>query len=452
MELTIKQIKDIIQDDHGRRQRIAEAKRYYTNVNDIKGKGLLREESDPMRNADNRISHNFHQILVDEKAAYMFTYPVLFNVESDTLSEREKNRMKKLIQDTLGDDFDSKTVSLCVEASNCSCGWLHYWADDVSNQFKVATVKAEQVIPYYSNDLEHELIGILRYYPVIEDKKHYTYVEVWDKVQFTEYVFQGGTETGALKYISEKTIGHTFEEVPFIEFLNNNRHQSDLSKYKDLIDLYDKVVSGYANDLEDIQQLIYIIENYDGVDLNQFLGDLRRYKAVKVDSTEQGKGGVSTMQIEIPVEARNKILELVKKQIYESGQGLQQDTESVGNASGVALKFFYRKLELKSGLMQTEFKKGFNRLIRAVLKYHGEKNDFNIVQTFTRNMISNDLENAQIAQSSVGILPEKLILRNHPWVENVEEAEKLLEEERKTIQVDPYATITTPKEKEDGEQ
>ncbi len=54
-----------------------------------------------------------------------------------------------------------------------------------------------------------------------------------------------------------------------------------------------------------------------------------------------------TLEIEIPVEARKVILEILKKQIYESSQGLQQDVESVGNASGVALKFFYRKLELK---------------------------------------------------------------------------------------------------------
>ena len=44
-------------------------------------------------------------------------------------------------------------------------------------------------------------------------------------------------------------------------------------------------------------------------------------------------------------------------------------------------------------------------------------------------MISNDLENSQIAQASAGIIPKKLILRNHPWDSDVEEAIDLLEEE-----------------------
>lgn len=45
-------------------------------------------------------------------------------------------------------------------------------------------------------------------------------------------------------------------------------------------------------------------------------------------------------------------------------------------------------------------------------------------------MISNDLENAQIAAQSVGVIPQKMILQNHPWVDDVEEALDLLEKEK----------------------
>lgn len=198
-------------------------------------------------------------------------------------------------------------------------------------------------------------------------------------------------------------------------------------------------MSGFANDLEDIQQIIYILENYGGTDLKQFLGDLKRYKAIKTNSGIQGaSGGVKTLQIEIPVEARKVILDILKKQIYESGQGLQQDIESFGNASGVALKFFYRKLELKSGLTETEFRDGFDILIKAILKHLNIQGEM-IQQTYTRNMISNDLENAQIAQASVGVIPNKYILRNHPWIDDPEEAEELMKKENEEI--DPYLDL-----------
>ena len=63
-----------------RRKMIFMSKRYYENDNQIKDKGILAEGVDPMRSADNRISHNFHGIITDEKTAYLFTYPVLFDL------------------------------------------------------------------------------------------------------------------------------------------------------------------------------------------------------------------------------------------------------------------------------------------------------------------------------------------------------------------------------------
>ena len=61
---------------------------------------------------------------------------------------------------------------------------------------------------------------------------------------------------------------------------------------KDLIDQYDLVVSGFANDLADIQEVIFVLRNYGGEDLNTFLSELKRYKAIKVegDSRRRRRG------------------------------------------------------------------------------------------------------------------------------------------------------------------
>jgi SPP1 family phage portal protein len=441
--MDINKIKEIIKRDNERRKKILENKKYYDFENKIILTGIVpgNEHKDPLRQADNRIAHNFHQLLVDEKAAYMFTYPPLIDINNDTNTNKE-------ITNILGDDFECICKNLCIEASNAGVSWLHYWykADEKGEKesFEFEIIETEQIIPIYSNNLKKELIRIYRYYPGVEELengqiKNYVYFEIWDKDKFETYKFEGYIDGSDMKYIpgGYEEVKHNIKSVPFIEFPNNKNKKSDLDRYKSLIDLYDKVMSGFANDLEDIQQIIYILENYGGTDLKQFLGDLKRYKAIKTNSGLQGaSGGVKTLQIEIPVEARKVILDILKKQIYESGQGLQQDTESVGNASGVALKFFYRKLELKAGLCETEFKKGFNKLIRAILLYIGNEEKVSIQQTYTRNMISNDLENAQIAQASSGIIPQKYILKNHPWIDDPEEAEKIMNDEDRGI--DPY--------------
>lgn len=432
--LSNKKIRSIISADTDRRNKIIQEKHYYENDNDIRKKGIVTAEVDPIRNADNRISHNFHQLITDEKDAYMFTNEVLFDVGDENAN--------KVIKEVLGDEFKSESVYLAENATNNRVAWLHYWIDDDTHEFQYATVETEQCIPVFDGGLKKKLQAMYRYYPVIEEDnngkiKYFVMFEYWDDKHYEKYKFRGKLDGTSLVFVESEEFEHDLEDVPFIEFKNNRHMTSDLHKYKDLIDIYDKVMSGYANDLEDIQQLIYILENYGGADLKSFLGDLKRYKAIKTQSTSTGtKGGVSTLSIDIPVEARNSILEILKKQIYESGQALQQDNENFGNASGVALKFFYRKLELKAGLTQTEFEKGFARLVRAIMKY---KNIANwekrpIVQTWTRNMISNDLEDAQIAQQSKDVVSDETIVKNHPWVENPEdEMNKLKEQKEEAI-------------------
>lgn len=403
---------------------ITVGKDYYHNKTLIKETGVVpKTKSNVLRNADNRIAHNFHQLLVDEKVAYMFTYPILIDVDdNEAINER--------VDDVLGQEFVRKMKDLGVEASNTGCGWLHYWANE-KNEFKYEKVESEQILPFYSDDLKRELIEVLRTYKVVEYDDNLTAVEFivvedWTKETFDQYKFRytiDGQDESQLKGIR-----HNFGRVPFIPFANNSDETSDLIKYKDLVDLYDRVVSGYANDIEDIQEVMWIVTNYDGKS-GDFLKDVKKYKTIFLEDEGDGaKGDVKTLSVEIPVEARNSLLELLKKQIYESGQGLQQDNENFGNASGVALKFFYRKLELKAGLLETEFRESINKLVEAILDFYHLPHK-KISQVWSRNMIASDLETSQIATQSVGIIPEKLILQNHPWVEDVDEAERLLEEE-----------------------
>ena len=53
-----------------------------------------------------------------------------------------------------------------------------------------------------------------------------------------------------------------------------------------------------------------------------------------------------------------------------------------------------------------------------------------IIQTWTRNMISNDLEDAQIATESKDVISDETIIKNHPWVENPEDELKNLKQQK----------------------
>lgn len=455
--LLLQRIQAKILNNQSKADTIRTAKNYYNNKNDILLKGIIPkgEGKDPLRNADNRIPHNIHQILVDEKISYLFTYPPIIDIE-------DNEEINEKVNQSLGDGFERKLKNIGIEASNCGTAWMHYWIeideDTGESKFKYEVVNTEEIIPVYDNGLERKLKNIIRYYKVKEevlnqlDEITYAYIEYWTDNKMIRWKMKDSFTNTPIE--ESEDITHTLGDVPFIEFSNNKEKQSDLEKIKSLLDLKDVVVSGFANDIEDIQQIIYILENYGGTDLNEFLSDLKRYKTVKTESIDGNSGGLSTLSIDIPVEARNVLIEYLKKQIYESGQGLQQDIEVTGSVSGVALKFYYRKLELKSGLLETEFRTSINHLIKAILKFLGITENYKISQTYTRNMISNDLEAAQIAQMSTGIISKKTILENHPWVEDTVKEEERVDEEKQqeeSIFEQPYE-IQQEKPAEVGEE
>ena len=138
------------------------AERYYKVENDI----LFYKEhcpdelKNPLRSADNRVPFSFYNLLVNQKASYLFTYPPIFDTKD--------NDLNTLIVDTLGDDYAKKCKDLCVNASNSGMAWLHYW-DDNEKGFCYAVVPSTQVIPVWSKKLNKKLLAVLRYYTDIDD-------------------------------------------------------------------------------------------------------------------------------------------------------------------------------------------------------------------------------------------------------------------------------------------
>lgn len=425
------------------------AQRYYLGKNDIKyrkpKKELYDTSPNPLRNADNRIAFNFHHLLVTQKASYLFTAPPLFDVKND--------KMNEMIADTLGDAYAKKAKDLCVDASNTGVSWVHYWIDE-KDGFKWAPVPSVQIYPVYDNVLEKNLKAVLRTYKNIDDDgSEWEICELWNDKQCAVYrqrkeIFEPYDVffTAGINSRPTNIYNHGFEYVPFIAFQNNNTQTNDFEMIKDLIDAYDKTYSGFVDDLEDIQEVIFVLNNYGGQDLNEFLSDLKYYKAIKTESDDStDKSGISTLTIEIPVEARDKLLELTRKAIFDMGQGIDPQQQGFDRTSGEAMKFLYSLLELKAGLLETEFRLGFGELIRAICRY----NNFEpkqIVQTWTRTSIRNDSELVDMCSKSVGVISNKTILKNHPFVENAEDEEKQLEEEQKqkNTQEDIYNNAFKP--------
>ena len=415
-------------------RRASEAERYYRSDNDI-----LRAErekdgvEEAVRKADNRIASGFYPLLVDQKTAYVFTAPPLFDVGDD--------RANKKVDEVLGDQFALNCAKLCVNASNAGVGWIYYWLAPAGG-FRYAVLDPSQVIPVWDNAVDSSLTAVMRVYDQLNDngrtERIYEYHtpetisicrgigEDLDTIEPYRAYRLFDADAQAIQEVSE--IKNPFGRITFIPFYNNLTHTGDLKKVKAYIDSYDKVYSGFVNDLEDIQEIIFILSGYEGEDLGEFLTNLKQYKVINLESDETGKGGLSTLSIEIPVEARKELLTIARSSIFEQGMGIDPDPQNFGNSSGTALEYLYSLLEQKAGMLEIQFKPGFAALVCAICGHLGIPCK-KVIQTWTRTKVRSETALCDIADKSVGVISRRTIVANHPWVEDPDKELVQIEQE-----------------------
>jgi SPP1 family phage portal protein len=116
---------------------------------------------------------------------------------------------------------------------------------------------------------------------------------------------------------------------------------------------------------------------------------------------------------------------------------VDKNSDKLGNnQSGIALKFIYSGLDLKCNRLEEWFKWGFEELIRFVDIYLGitkqSVSNEEITIAFNRDIQINETESVTNCLNSKGVISDKTIVANHPWVENVEEEIKHLEKQNQS--------------------
>lgn len=402
-------------------QRLADAQtgvNYYKNKTDILNAqqtyvdGEGNTQNDPTK-ANNKIRHAFYPLLVKQKTGYLVGKPMNFMCQDEATSDYLKR--------VLGEKWNSTVQTLCTNASNKGEEWLYCYIDH-EGKFDYVVCPMEQIIPLYDNGFKTRLEGVIRHYTTTtlagEVVKH---VEFWTLEKVMYFDGEDLTYTGEKAHFYINDVGYTFGVLPFVQFKNNEDMTTDLSLVKDLIDNYDKVVSGLANDLDDIQDAILVLKGYQGTDPEEFNKNLRYFKLIKVDEA----GGVSKLEVNIPIAAKDSHLKRLEDDIYRMGMGVDVSAEKLGNSSGVALKFIYSLLDLKCDQMETQFKKGIKHLLGLIFMWRAtiegvETDRESVKYVFNRSFIINTKEMITNVVNSNRLVSAKTMLANHPFVTDVE--------------------------------
>lgn len=438
-----------------------EYKKSLTGLNYYKGHHDIKDRQkyytiDGVKVIDNsksnyKIEHRFLNILIEQKQSYILGNPI--NITYDKNTEQDKN-ITKLVYEIFGDKFDDVMSEWVETTSAGAVSYLHCFIDG-DGKFDYIVIPPTEVIPIYDTTYNKKLVAVIRFYKVEfidedKNKREERYeVEYWTEndvsyyKQLSDGSFYLDDVTGHFT-INNNVRGFTQQsgwgKIPFIPLYNNNEMKSDLEDIKSLIDAYDIVKSDWLNDLVDFQELIYVLKGFNGFafsnrsnPLSIFLTQLKENRAISVDEN----GGVDTLKAEIPIEARDKFLQILRDEIFYFGKGVDVATDRFGNSpSGISLKFLYTNLDLKANKLILKIKNALTEFMYFVtyyLRLTKGKLDIDYKKfyyTFNKAVIFNDAEIIQNLRNSEGIISEQTILSKHPYVTDVENEMKLKEQER----------------------
>lgn len=424
---------------------------------------------DDFSKANHKARHSYLQELVNQCTNYLAGKPMKIQYKEKVTDETKEKIDDELYRNNNFLGFLQKNID-ALQLYGVSYFRI-IKTEDGFNKFVVYDPK--EIIMFY-NDFDEPILCI-RYFskPELDEKtkevKQVKYAEVFDFKFKDTYVNKpsrlGNWTSLGRELVYASKVSYQDEDgneiksevtsldvpvFPVIEWKFNDKKIPTLVNIKDFIDFQDLNLSDLANNVEDIQEAIWILENYNGQNLKEFMEDLKVRKAIKV-----GTGGNAHSEtVQIPTEARSKLYELCDKNIYKFGFGINfSERDSLGNVTGVALKWSYAPLEQKANAIENNGQEALNNFFNILFHILGIDYDSNDMEfIFDRSMIANEQEQTNTVMSASSVLSQETILSNLPMVKDVDEEIKALEGEEDVYNNPAIPTQTTGDGEENEEE
>ena len=410
---------------------------YYRDIQDIaKYKRMAIGEGGELEEVKNLPNHkvidNQYKRLVNQKVNHLVGKPFTIDTEeaySKVLSKYFKKRFFKLLK------------SVAKDANNGGISYLYPYYDD-NGVFKFKQFKSYEIKVFWRDDEHTEIDFFWRYYkkPVrfsnghVEDIEH---LEVYTIEGVRYFIYKGGRllydqakGERIYNYLTfVKSVGgevveeqsFQFEKIPLIPFKLNDIEHPLLKRVKSLQDGINTITTVFTNNmLEDSRNTILIIMNYDGENLGDFRHNLSTYGAIKVRNTNEEKGGVDTLQIEVNAENYKAILDIFKRAIIENGGGADVKNLNSGTPNQMNIQSAYYDLELDTNDTETEFQDSLEQLkwfIDFDINQNGQGDFFDVGVDFifNRDMPQDETSIIDNLVNLKGIISDEDIIKQLPF-------------------------------------
>lgn len=321
----------------------------------------------------------------------------------------------------LGADFDYKIVSAAKRAMIDGVSFVFYNFDHVEVFGFADTAASPGFVPLYDEDTSQLRAGI-RYWYTGEGSSSVLHLTLYNVDGYADFAQKRGDEveriTDLRGYITRRVIsadGVTLYEAydsypgfPIVPMYANDLHESELCGLREAIDCYDYIKNGLANDIDDAAGIYWTIKNsggFDDLDMAKFLDRLRTVRAASV--MDDG-ADIEAHTLSIPTEARTKMLEILRTDLYRDAMLLDVSALSASAKTATEIRAAYQAQDDKCG----DFEYLITDAILGVLKIAG----IDDTPTYKWNRIANMTEETEMVLLAASYLDDEAILNHLPWL------------------------------------
>lgn len=442
---------------------------YYNDkqaILDYKREAIGRDgKLEEVKNLPNKkIIDNQYKRLVNQKVNHLVGKP--FTVDTDNKEYSE------ILNTYFNKKFFKLLKTVTKDSNNGGIGYLYpYYCNNGDLKFKV--FKPFEVKVYWKDDDHTEVDFFWRYY---RKSVRYTggsvgyvdHLELYTEDGIRYFIYKNGillydklkgeTTHSYIKYtnslgsevVEEQYLN--FDKIPLIPFKISDYEEPLLKRVKSLQDGINTITTVFTNNmLEDARNTIIILMNYDGENLGDFRKNLSTYGAVKVRNTNEEKGGVDTLQIEVNAENYKAILEIFKKAIIQNGGGVDvTELRASGTPNQMNIQSMYYDIELDTNDTETKFQMAIEQLVWFIdfdINLRKGKNFFDekVDIIFNRDMLQDETGIIDNLIKLKGTISDEDIIKQLPFgnaEKLIENMKKQKEEQRKEIEIDYSNTFT----------
>lgn len=414
-ELTLEKIIDILQTFRTSEQpRLEKLERYYLGKHNI----LMRQMADDTQ-PNNKVVINYPSLICDSYASYLVGTPIVYNGDEQLASVLNYN------------DVADEDLEIATDANIFGFAIEQLYLDE-DGQIRFTRVSPKETILICDNSIQHNMRAGIKFFPIDD----YTFaVEVYDKEKVS--IYTASTGLSELHLTEERP--HYFKDVPFVEYINNEYRQSSFEQVMGLIDGLEKLASDEVNTFEQFCDCYMILKNVvaEAEDIQQ----MKQNRVLLLDSDSDASYLTKQVNIEQITSLKNEFVKNIHK---ISCVPDMSDENFANNASGVAIRYKILAFENQTAKKERKFKKGLQRrleLINNILSITGKAYlDTQII--FTRNLPVNELEIAQEVNMLRGLVSNKTLLAQLPFVDDIEtELEQIQEETAQTASLYSFGSV-----------